>query len=407
MNRYLTHFESAWDGTVFPADTRETWHAGRPLWTRYDLERVRREVTRSTWENRPANMWRFRELLPVGDEIEPVTLQEDETPLIDCPRLGATLGLSNLWIKDESRLSGNSFKARGLSLAVTMARHFGARCVAMASNGNAGGSMASYAARGGLKSVVIVPRETPRANVAESLLCGARVFCANGLIDECGRVVRQGHERGLWSDISTMKEPYRLEGKKTMGLELAMQFRWRLPDVIIYPTGGGTALIAIWKAFHELRQLGWLDADKLPRMIAVQSTGCTPIVDAFNKGERVAQRFAGAATIAAGLRVPIGIGDFMVLDAVRQSGGLAVAADEDRIIEWQNLVGREEGLVICPESAVCIGALQQLIKQQLIHPSESIVVFNTAAGQKYMDHLDLTLPHLDLASPNWSAITSS
>ncbi|HMP79775.1 MAG TPA: threonine synthase, partial [Pirellulaceae bacterium] len=280
MTRYLTCFESAWDGTVFPPDTQATWHAGRPLWVRYDLERLRAEVRRTEWESRAPNMWRFRELLPVGDEIEPISLHEDATPLVACPQLGAALGLSRLWIKDESRLSGCSFKARGLSLAITMARHSGVTCVAMASNGNAGGSMASYAARGGLKSVVVVPKETPRANVAESILCGARVFRAVGTIDQCGKVIRQGHERGLWFDISTMKEPYRLEGKKTMGLELALQMRWQLPDVIVYPTGGGTALIAMWKAFQELRSLGWLDSATMPRMVAAQSTGCTPIVTA-------------------------------------------------------------------------------------------------------------------------------
>lgn len=405
MTRYITHFESAIDGTRFEADRLQTMHNGRPLWSRYDLAAIRAQVDRDSLSTRPAEMWRYRELLPVGDEIQPVTLNEAMTPLVDCPRLAEWAGVADLKVKDESRLLGGSFKPRGLSLALTMARHFGVRRVAMASNGNAGGSMAMYAARAGLDSVIFVPKDTPRANVAEAHVAGAAVFFADGLIDECGKQIRAGHDRGLWFDISTMKEPYRLEGKKTMGLEMADQLGWKLPDVILYPTGGGTALIGMWKAFQELRELGWLEDNRMPRMIAVQSSGCHPLVTAWQKGTKHCERHQNAATLAAGLRVPIGIGDFMVLDAVRSSGGMAYAADEARIWEWQAILGKCEGMMICPESAFCVGALQALVADGTIGAGEQVVIVNTAAGQKYMDHMHPRIPHLGLDSIDWDAMT--
>jgi len=396
MTKYITRFESALDGTPYPADQIQSMHEGRPLVACYDLERIAAEVDREALSRRPENMWRYRELLPVGDEIQPVTLSEDFTPLIDCPALGKWLGLNRVTIKDESRLPGFSFKARGLSLAITMAKHFGIPRIAMASNGNAGGAMAIYAARAGLECVMLVPRDTPLANIAEARNAGAQVYRANGMIDECGKRIREGHDRGLWFDISTMKEPYRLEGKKTMGLELADQMNWNLPDVIVFPTGGGTALIAMWKAFRELRELGWLATEKMPRMICVQSSGCAPMVQAFESGERFAKRFENSHTRAAGLRVPGGIGDFLVLNAVRESGGAAVAADEQLIFEWQAEVGRLEGIMLCPESATCIGAVRQMVSDGRIGEVEHVVIFNTAAGQKYLEHLDLDIPSVNL-----------
>jgi threonine synthase len=307
-------------------------------------------------------------------------------------------------IKDEARLPQCSFKARGLSLAITMANHFGVRRVAMASNGNAGGSMATYAARAGMQSVLFVPGDTPKANLAEAALSGSQVYLADGLIDQCGKVVRQGHDRGLWFDISTLKEPYRLEGKKTMGFELAEQLGWVLPDVILFPTGGGTAVIGMWKAFAELLELGWLTSSKMPRMIVVQSTGCQPLVRAFEKGERFAVRYDNATTKAAGLRVPIGIGDFMVLDAVQQSGGCVVAAEDSKLFEWQRIVAQTEGMLFCPESAACMGALEDLVGDGRIRSDEQVVIFNTAAGQKYMDYLQLDLPSVDLEHLDWPGL---
>ncbi len=406
MTCYITHFEGALDGSRHDATQIQTMHEGRPLLARYDLAAIRANLDRDAIVHRPWDMWRYRELLPVGDEIAPVTLTENVSPLVECPALAEWFGLERVSIKDESRLPGCSFKARGLALALTMARHFGTRRVAMASNGNAGGAMAIYAARAGMQSVMFVPNNTPRANLAEAANAGAQVFRANGLIDQCGRQIRVGHDRGLWFDISTMKEPYRIEGKKTMGLELAEQLEWRLPDVIAYPTGGGTALIAMWKAFAELKELGWLEQTRMPRMVSVQSTGCQPLVQAWEKGERFATRYENAETVAAGLRVPTGIGDFLVLDAVRESGGTVIAADEARLFEWQAVVGRHEGMMICPESAACIGAVKTLVDQGTIQPEEHVVIFNTAAGQKYLDFLHPEIPAIDLDAIDWDAMAA-
>ncbi len=407
MTRYITRFEGSLDGTIYAAEQIQSMDKGRPLFARYDLPAVAAAVDRDALSRRPENMWRYRELLPVGDEIEPVSLCEDFTPMIQCPGLGKWLGLERVTIKDESRLPGLSFKARGLSLAVTMARHFGISRIAMASNGNAGGAMAAYAARAGIDSVMFVPQDTPRANIAEAINAGSLVWRADGLIDDCGKKIRQGHDRGLWFDISTMKEPYRLEGKKTMGLELADQLGWKLPDVIVFPTGGGTALIAMWKAFQEMCELGWLETETFPRLVSVQSTGCQPLVRAFQSGERFATRYENAHTLAAGLRVPGGIGDFLVLDAVRASGGVVIAGEEERIFEWQAEVGRREGIMLCPESATCIGAVQQMVSDGRIAKDEHVVFFNTAAGQKYLDYLDLEVPGLCLEKLDWDNMTNS
>ena len=398
--RYITHFESAIDSTVsLPADQLQTMYKDKPLWSRYDLDQVKSRMSKEVLTSRPRDMWRYRELLPVGNEICPVTMNKSMSPIIFCPQLAKQLGLKNVWIKDESQLPTCSFKSRGLSLAVTMAKHFGVRRVAMSSNGNAGGAMAMYAARGGIESVVFMPKDAPLANQSECYYAGAKIFVTNGLIDENGKRIREGHDRGLWFDISTLKEPYRLEGKKTMGLELAEQFEWNLPDVILYPTGGGTALIAMWKAFKELREMGFLTSRQMPRMIACQSTGCMPLVTAFNAGERFAKRHENAATIASGMRVPTALGDFMVFDTVTESGGVAMAADEAHLPQWQRKVASAEGIMICPESATCIGVLEQLIESGDIQTDERVVIFNTAAGQKYFGGHPLDLPEIDLSQP--------
>ncbi|MEZ6092821.1 MAG: threonine synthase [Pirellulaceae bacterium] len=406
MNRYITHFESAIDGTEFSADQLQTWHDGRPLWSRYDWDAIRKAVSKEDLASRPADMWRYREMLPVGNAITPVSLDETMTPMLNCPRFAQTLGLKHVYVKDESRLASCSFKARGLSLAITMATYFGVKRIAMASNGNAGGAMCLYAARGGIEAFVLVPHNTPKANLAECVQSGAHIYYGDGLIDQCGKIIREGHNQKYWFDISTMKEPYRLEGKKTMGLEVAEQFKWDLPDVILYPTGGGTALIAMWKAFKELRELGWLESNRMPRMISVQSTGCMPIVKAYERGAKFCERFEDTNTIASGLRVPQGIGDFMVLDAVRESGGMAVAADEDQLFHWQKKLASSEGVMVCPETATCIGALEHLAADKKISPDERVVVFNTAAGQKYMDYLNLDIDSLSLQKFDWERVTS-
>ncbi|MDG1511290.1 MAG: threonine synthase [Mariniblastus sp.] len=399
MTRFITHFESAIDPSVsLSADCEQTMHENRPLWSRYDLEGVRDSMTKAALLERPRDMWRYRELLPIGDEIEPVSLNKSMSPVIECPTFAKQMGMQHVWIKDESQLPTCSFKCRGMSLATTMAKHFGQTRIAMASNGNAGGAMGMYAARAGMQCVCFMPHDTPIVNQTECYFSGAKLFVTNGLIDESGKRIREGHNHGLWFDISTLKEPYRLEGKKTMGLELAEQFNWELPDVILYPTGGGTALIAMWKAFEELREMGFLTSETMPRMYAVQSDGCQPMVTAFEAGERFAKRHENAHTIASGMRVPAALGDFMVLDTVRASGGAAISVEETRLIEWQKKVSSAEGIIICPEAATCIGGLEKLIEQDQVALDERVVIFNTAAGQKYFGKGDpLDVPSIDLS----------
>lgn len=407
MPRFITHFESAIDASVtLSADCEQTMHENRPLWSRYDLDGVKQNMTKSELQSRPRDMWRYRELLPIGDEIQPITMNKSMSPIIECPRFAASRGLKHVWVKDEGQLPTCSFKSRGMSLATTMAKHFGRTRIAMASNGNAGGAMGIYAARGGIESVCFMPHDTPITNQTECFYSGCKLFVTNGLIDESGKRIREGHNKGLWFDISTLKEPYRLEGKKTMGLELAEQFNWKLPDVILYPTGGGTALIAMWKAFKELREMGFLESETMPRMYAIQSDGCQPMVTAFEAGQRFATRHENAKTIASGMRVPTALGDFMVLDTVRESGGAAVAVEEDRLIEWQKEMAVAEGVMVCPEAATCVGALQKLIDENKISANERVVIFNTAAGQKYFGQSKepLDVPSIDLSQPtDWDA----
>ena len=405
MPSFVTHLESAIDGTHLRADRPETLHKDRPLWVRYDLEGVGRELTREQLATREPTLWRYRELLPPAEDRHIVSLGEGMTPVLPCPRLGERFGLADLWIKDESQLPTGSFKSRGLAMAITMCRQFGIDRVAIPTAGNAGGATAAYAARAGIEAYVFMPEDTPAINQYECAAAGAKTFLVNGLITDCGAIVRQGKEPMGWFDLSTLKEPYRIEGKKTMGLELAEQFDWELPDVIVYPTGGGTGLIGMWKAFDELAQLGWLASDRRPRMVAVQSRGCAPIVTAFDAGERFAAPFKNAATIAAGIRVPAAVGDFMILDAVRASGGLAIAVDEDRIREWMRTAAACEGISVCPEAAACVGAVEQLAGDGWIEPRERVVLFNTGAAQKYPEAMATDLPRLDKdAAIDWSVV---
>ncbi|HEX7377676.1 MAG TPA: threonine synthase [Pirellulales bacterium] len=402
---YVTHLESALDGTRLPADRAQTLHRDRPLWVRYDLAAVGRAMTKEAVSRRPPTLWRYRELLPPADDQNIVSLGEGMTPLLPCPRLGAHFNLQRVWIKDESQLPTGSFKSRGLAMAISMARQFGIQRVAIPTAGNAGGAMAAYAARAGMEAFVFMPHDTPAINQYECHLAGAKTFLVDGLITDCGRLVREGKEAMGWFDLSTLKEPYRIEGKKTMGLELAEQFEWRLPDVILYPTGGGTGLIGMCKAFDELAELGWLTDERRPRMVAVQSDGCAPIVRAFEAGERFAEPFANAATVASGIRVPAAVGDFMILDAVRASGGCAIAVKEPRIREWMRLAVRLEGIAVCPEAAACVGALEQLAASGWIKPDERVVIFNTGAAQKYPEAMQVELPRLAKGEPvDWERL---
>lgn len=405
MTHYVSHLEGAIDGTVLPFGQLANLHNGRPIWVRYNLDAIRAAVTPELIAKRSPSLWRYRELLPLPLDIEPVTLGEGMSQLLPCPRLGRQLGLSRLFVKDESQLPTGSFKSRGMTAAVSMAHWLGVKRVALPTAGNAGGAAAAYAARAGMECYVFMPQDTPIVNQFEAHLFGAKVFLLNGLINDCGKLVKDGTERMGWFDLSTLKEPYRLEGKKTMGLELAEQMGWMLPDVIFYPTGGGTGLIGMWKAFQELKALGWLRGDRLPRLISCQAEGCAPIVRAFEKGEKFAELFPNARTVASGLRVPAAVGDFMMLDAIKASGGKAVAGAEDHIGPWMRKASSAEGISICPETAVCFDVLEAMVTRGEVKPDERVVVFNTGAATKYLEAMPVELPKIDKDHVDWGALT--
>ncbi|MBS0503273.1 MAG: threonine synthase [Proteobacteria bacterium] len=375
---YVTHLECSATGQEYPPDTLlGLSRAGKPLLVRYDLERMRREWSREAVEARPADLWRWRELLPVRRNEDIVSLGECETPIVPLPHAGP-----KVLVKDEGRLPTGSFKARGLAMAVSMAKALGVRRIAMPTNGNAGAALAAYASRCGIETIILCPEDTPEANVREIALQGGRVWRVNGLIDECGAIVAEGARQGRWFDFSTLKEPYRIEGKKTMGLELALQLGWRLPDAIFYPTGGGTGLIGMWKAFDELEALGWIGPER-PRMYAVQAAGCAPIVRAFDQGADHAQRWEDAHTVAAGIRVPKAIGDFLILDAVRRSGGRAIAVDDAAIEAAVADAAGWDGLLLCPEGGATLAAYRSALKAGWVGAREEVVLFNCATGLKY------------------------
>ncbi|MCL6729711.1 threonine synthase [Sphingomonas hankyongi] len=372
-----THLECSLTGERYAAgQVHNLSRAGKPLLVRYDLEAARRTLTREALAAREPGMWKWRELLP--NEGGPVSLGEIETPIVPLTRTGG----ANLLVKDEGRLPTGSFKARGLAMAVTMAREFGIERIAMPTNGNAGAALAAYGARAGIDTIVICPSETPEINVTETAAYGAHVYVADGQIDECGALVGKGAVQGLWFDCSTLKEPYRLEGKKVMGFELAEQLGWELPDAIFYPTGGGTGLIGMWKAFDELEAIG-LIGSKRPRMYAVQAEGCAPIVRAFENGEEFAERWEGAATVATGIRVPKAVGDFLILRAVRESGGGAIAVSEQAILQAVEDTARDDGLLFCPEGGAVLAAWRLARDQGLVGSDETVLLFNCANGNKY------------------------
>ena len=357
---------------------------GKPLLVRYDLKRIAKFLTRQSLFARRPDIWRYRELLPVRREDNIVTLGEGWTPLLHAVSLGESLGLRELYVKDESLNPTQSFKARGMSVAVSMAKELGVKKLAAPSAGNAAGALAAYCARARIGAYLFMPRDTPRANIIECEVAGAHVTLMDGLITDCGAEVARRKESEGWFDVSTLKEPYRVEGKKTLGYEIAEQLEWTLPDVIIYPTGGGTGLAGMWKAFDELQQLGWI-GDKRPRMISVQAAGCAPIVRAFEAGDRFAAEFQNAATVASGLRVPKAIGDFMILDAIRESGGTAITVTDEELIEGAKELARIEGIFAAPEGGACVPALRKLLARGDVKPGEKVVLFNTGSGIKYLD----------------------
>ena len=355
----------------------------KPLFAIVDLDAVRKldRLKRSSFPARERSLWRYRELLPLPANVEPVSLGEGGTPLLRAKAFAEDV---DLWIKDESLNPTQSFKARGMSVAVSMAKYLGATTLAVPSAGNAGGALAAYAARAGLEAHVFMPRDTPRANIIECRELGAHVTLIDGLITDCGAEIARRKEREGWFDMSTLKEPYRIEGKKTLGYELAEQLDWQLPDAILYPTGGGTGLIGMWKAFDEMETLGWID-QKRPRMFSVQASGCAPIVRAFEAGDEFAAEIPDAHTCASGLRVPKAIGDFLILKILRESNGGAIAVDDETMIRVTREVGSTEGLFVSPEGAACFAALRSLRSAGKIDIGERVVIFNTASGIKYLD----------------------
>lgn len=357
---------------------------GKPLLVRYDLERAKMTLTKESLAARRPDLWRYREVLPVEGKDNIVSLGEGWTPLLRATRLSRRLGIQDLFIKDESQNPTQSFKARGMATAVSMAKELGSKKLAVPSAGNAAGALAAYAARAGLRAYIFMPRDTPRANVVECEQTGANVTLMDGLITDCGAEVARRKEKEGWFDVSTLKEPYRVEGKKTLGYELAEQLEWRLPDVIIYPTGGGTGLIGMWKAFDEMQRMGWI-GPKRPRMVSVQAEGCAPIVRAFEEGNRFADEFPNAATTASGLRVPKAIGDFLILDALRASGGTAISVTDEELIAATREIGSLEGIFCAPEGAACLPALRTMLASGEIHKHETVVLFNTGSGIKYME----------------------
>ena len=380
---FVTHLECSLTGERHEAGRLQNLsRAGKPLLVRYDLDAVRSALTGQVLASRPADMWKWRELLPLPEGAEPVSLGESQTPLIALANTAARAGAKSLIVKDEGRLPTGSFKARGLALAVSMARHFGVKRIAMPTNGNAGAALAAYGARAGIRTLVICPAETPPLNVRETAALGAEVYVANGQIDECGRLVAEGAAAGRWFDCSTLKEPYRIEGKKVMGLELAEQLAWDLPDAIFYPTGGGTGLIGMWKAFDELEAIGLIGPER-PRMFAVQAAGCAPIVRAYDAGAESAERWEGAATIATGIRVPKAIGDFLVLRAVRASGGAAIAVEEEAIVQAVEDAACDDGVLLCPEGGAVLAGWREALGRKLVGAKDRVVLFNCASGNKY------------------------
>jgi threonine synthase len=386
---FFTHLECTRTGTRYDRDgLHNLSDVGAPLFARYDFTAASATVTRNDLSRRrEGGMWRYREVMPLRPGDATITLEEGSTPLRSCPRLANSLDLQQLWIKDESTNPTGSFKARGLSAAVTAAAARGATKLAIPTAGNAGGALAAYAAAAGLESYVFMPADTPQAFQLEVISCGGHLELVDGLISDCGRIVGERKQEEGWFDVSTLKEPYRVEGKKTMGYEMAEQFGWRLPDVVIYPTGGGTGLIGMWKAFEEMERLGWLEPGQRPRMVSVQASGCAPIVRAFDAGDETAAAWEDAQTCASGLRVPGAVGDFLMLRALRESQGTAVAVEDEELIADSHQIARLTGIFPAPEGGATLSALRRLRDSGWVADDDRVVLFNTGSGTKYLEAL--------------------
>jgi threonine synthase len=384
---YISHLECSDCGKEYSYNEIHTFcpDCQSPLLTVYDLKRARQQVDREEISHRTKGMWRWAELLPVVNVENQVFLGEGDTPLLTLPQLGREIGLNNLFVKDESSNPTGSFKARGLSAAVSKAKELGIKKVIIPTAGNAGGAMAAYAARAGLRAHIFMPKDTPYANIEESRMAGAEVILVDGLISDAAGMAGEKARAEGWFDVSTFKEPYRVEGKKVMGYELAESFGWRLPDVIIYPTGGGTGLVGMWKAFAELEELGWLEHTKRPRMVSVQADGCAPVVKAFENKASFCDFWLNAHTLASGLRVPKSFADHLILQDIYESNGTAVAVSDEAILESQKQLASREGIFAAPEGAATLAALKKLIEMKWVQPDENIVLFNTGSGLKYLD----------------------
>lgn len=397
---YFTRLECTYCGTEHDASAVQTVckKCGKPLFARYDIEGIKESVTRRELVGREASMWRYWELLPVRYRKNVVTLGEGWTPLTPAKRLGSDVGLKNLWIKDEGIIPTGSFKARGLSMAISKAKELGITRVALPSAGNAAGAMSAYGARAGMKVYVFMPKDAPKVNMVECEVVGAKVVLVDGLISDAGKLVKEGMGTMSWFNVATLGEPYRVEGKKTMGIEVAEQMDWKLPDVVIYPTGGGTGIIGMWKVFDELEELGWIGAER-PRMVSVQAEGCAPIVKAYEEDKEESEFWENAQTIAAGLRVPKALGDFLVLRAARESGGKCIAVSDEEILAAVEQVSKAEGVFVCPEGAATFAALKHMLDDGEVDEDEEVVLFNTGSGLKYTDLFDVKASVVDPSKP--------
>jgi threonine synthase len=392
----FTHLECSSCGEKHESDKIQTVckKCGKPLFARYDLEAVKNSLTKSELIGREATMWRYFELLPIKNRKNIISLGEGWTPLTETPKIGTKIGLKNLWVKDEGIIPTGSFKARGLGMAVSKAKELGIKSVALPSAGNAAGAMAAYGARAGIEVYVFMPKDAPKVNIIECQKVGAKVTLVDGLISDAGKLVKDGMNQMKWFNMATLGEPYRVEGKKTMGIEIAEQLDWKLPDVIIYPTGGGTGIIGMWKVFDELEKLGWI-GDERPRMVSVQAEGCAPIVKAYVEGKKESTFFPNAETIASGLRVPKALGDFLVLIAARESGGKCIAVSDMEIMESISEISKEEGIFVCPEGAATYAALKKMVAEGSVDKKERVVLFNTGSGLKYTDLFEIESPVVD------------
>ncbi|MBV4416039.1 threonine synthase [Clostridium tyrobutyricum] len=393
---YLTELQCAKCGKIYSADLPiNLCECGGPLLARYDLKTIRKKINKQTFKSRKKGLWRFKELLPISEESNIVTLGEGDTPILKANKIGKKLGIENLYIKDEGLNPTGTFKARGASVGVSKAKELAIKTIAIPTAGNAGGAWSAYCAKAGIELVVAMPKDAPELAKKESFIYGSKTYLVDGLISDAGKIIANGVKKYNWFDAATLKEPYRIEGKKTMGIEIAEYFNWEIPDAILYPTGGGVGIIGIFKALKELRKLGWI-GEKLPKLISVQSEGCNPIVEAFENGTEYSKFYKNASTIAGGIRVPKALGDFLVLRAIRETNGTAIQVKDSEILESLDLIAKTEGLFICPEGATLVAALSKLIDNGFIKQNEKVVLLNTGTGIKYPSLIDFDLPILKI-----------